>query len=169
MSELEGDIFGAHGGAVFSKCSLYRYLLQRVWDARLQTLNFVMLNPSTADANKDDATIRRCIGFARDLGYGALEVTNLFALRSTNPKVLRGHKDPVGGQDNDWAIVNSAKACQLTICAWGNHGRYLNRGNQVLDMLRKAGIKPHALKIGQYGDPAHPLYLKSDLKPIRIP
>lgn len=159
------DLLADGGDAIIS--GAYRYLLQRFWDARLETLNFVMLNPSTADAKLDDPTIRRCLGFARALGFGSLEVTNLFALRSTDPKALRCHIDPVG-PENDEQIVSSARVCQMTVCAWGNHGAYLNRGSRVLDLLRKAGIKPHALRVGKTGAPAHPLYLPGDLQPAAI-
>jgi len=161
------DLLEARGDAIISECGKYRYLLQRFWDSRLETLNFVMLNPSTADASVDDATIRRCLGFARDLGFGSLEVTNLFALRSTDPKALRDHIDPVG-PENDEQIISSAQVCQMTICAWGTHGTYRNRASKVLDLLRKAGIKPHALALSKDGHPKHPLYLKSDLKPVPL-
>jgi hypothetical protein len=163
----EGDLLDARGDAIISKCGTYRYLLQRFWDAHLESLNFVMLNPSTADASLDDPTIRRCLGFARTLGFGSLEVTNLFGLRSTDPKALRGHADPIG-PENDEQIVSSATVCQLTICAWGAHGSYLNRANRVLDLLRKAGIAPHVLAVTKDGQPKHPLYLKADLQPVRL-
>jgi len=163
-----GDLLDARGDAVISACGTYRYLLQRFWDARLESLNFVMLNPSTADASLDDPSIRRCLGFARTLGYGSLEVTNLFGLRSTDPRALRGHADPIG-PENDEQIVSSAKVCHLTICAWGALGSYLGRANHVLGLLRKAGIAPHALAVTQDGQPKHPLYLKGDLQPVRIP
>lgn len=159
------EVANARGDAIISDCGTYRYLLQRFWDARLETLNFIMLNPSTADASEDDPTIRRCIGFARTLGFGSLEVTNLFALRSTDPMALRTHRDPIG-PDNDENILGSAKVCQMTICAWGNHGSHLNRANRVLDMLRKAGVKPHALKLSKRGEPCHPLYLPGNLQPV---
>lgn len=163
----ETDLLAKSGDAIISDCGTYRYLLQRFWDSRLETLNFIMLNPSTADASEDDATIRRCLGFARDLGFGSLEVTNLFALRSTDPRAIKTHAAPIG-PENDERIIDAAKVCQLTICAWGTHGGHLNRANRVLDMLRKAGIKPHALAFSKNGYPKHPLYLKKGLQPVRI-
>jgi len=161
------DLLEARGDAIISECGKYRYLLQRFWDSRLETLNFIMLNPSTADASVDDATIRRCLGFARDLGFGSLEVTNLFALRSTDPKALKGHADPIG-PENDEHIVSSAKVCQMTICAWGTHGSYLNRASKVLGLLRSANITPRALGVTKDGAPRHPLYLKGDLRPALL-
>lgn len=160
-------MLGARGDAIISDCGTYRYLLQRFWDVRLETLNFIMLNPSTADALKDDATIRRCMGFARDLGFGSLEVTNIFALRSTDPKALRKHADPVG-PENDEQIVSSARVCHLTICAWGTHGTLQGRGAKVLRLLRAWGIKPHALAFAKSGIPKHPLYLPGDLRPMEV-
>ena len=153
------------GDAILSACGTYRYLLQRFWDPRLETLNFVMLNPSTADATVNDPTIKRCLRFARDLGFGSIEVTNLFALRSTDPDAIPLHPRPIG-PENDETIISSAKVCQMTICAWGNRGGYLGRSKHVLGLLREAGIKPHALKVSKTGAPWHPLYLKADAQPV---
>lgn len=165
---MNTDLLTDSGDAIISECGTYRYLLQRFWDTRLETLNFIMLNPSTADATVNDATIRRCLGFARSLGFGSLEVTNLFAMRSTDPKALRQHIDPIG-HENDEQIVSSSQVCQMTICAWGTHGSYQGRATKVLRMLRDAGIRPHALAFTKGGIPKHPLYLKADLEPVLIP
>ena len=154
--------------AILSECGTYRYLLQRSWDVRRQGVCFVMLNPSTADATLDDPTIRRCLGFASDLGFGQLEVVNLFALRATDPRMLRQHPDPIGSE-NDALIVKSAHVCQMTICAWGNHGKYQARDKIVLRLLRDNGVSPYALKLTKGGYPAHPLYLPANIKPVVMP
>lgn len=83
-------------GATFSGCFKYRYGLTRVWDESLPTVAFIMLNPSTADDDQLDPTLRRCLGFARTLGYGAMEIGNLFALKSTDPEALYSSEDPIG-------------------------------------------------------------------------
>jgi hypothetical protein len=90
----QGDLFGDRG-ATLSDCGRYRYRLWRRW-ADGPTVLFVMLNPSTADADVDDPTIRRCIGFARSWGAGALEVVNLYAWRATQPAELKAAVGPVG-------------------------------------------------------------------------
>lgn len=153
------------GDAIFSPCGTYRYLLQRFWHARLESLCMVMLNPSTADAEKDDPTVARCVERARRLGFGSLEVVNIFALRSTDPKALYRHEDPVG-PENDEQIVISARTCNMTICAWGTHGALRERGKRVLQLLRHAGVKPYALRVSAKGHPCHPLYLPYSLQPI---
>jgi hypothetical protein len=133
-------------------------------------LPFVMLNPSTADAMNDDPTIRRCIGYARTLGCARLEVVNLFAYRSTSPDVLYalGRMQAIG-PDNDRHILEACKGARLVLCAWGNHGTNFGRANEVLLMLRANGAKPMALKINRKsGQPAHPLYLKGDARPMEI-
>lgn len=155
------------GDAIISTCGTYRYLLQRSWDVQRKAVCFIMLNPSTADAQADDPTIRRCLGFARHLGFGQLEVVNLFALRATDPKTLRGHIDPIG-PENDGVIISSIRACSMTICAWGTHGTYKSRDQMVLSLLFANGITPLALRANKNGCPAHPLYLPYDLQPARL-
>ena len=154
--------------AIISDCGVYRYLLQRSWDVRRQAVCFVMLNPSTADATLDDPTIRRCLGFASDLGFGQLEVVNLFALRATDPRMLRQHPDPTG-PENDALISQAARVCQMTICAWGNRGKYKDRDKIVLRLLRDNGAVPFALKLTKSGCPSHPLYLPANLQPVVMP
>lgn len=152
------------GDAVIKKP--YRYLLQRNWNVKRKALGLIMLNPSTADAENNDATIYRAMVRAFDLGFGQLEVVNLFALRSRNPDRLYEHKDPIGPENNTW-ILNSAKVCDLILCAWGNHGAKVARGRdiQVISMLRSAGHKLHYLRLSRDGHPAHLLYLPYDLRP----
>lgn len=82
--------------AIISEDEKYRYQLSRCWDETKPRILFIMLNPSTADANIDDPTIRRVISFAKSWGYGGVYVGNLFAFRSTDPKGLKQIADPVG-------------------------------------------------------------------------
>jgi hypothetical protein len=152
------------GDAIISECGTYRYLLQRSWDVRREAVCFVMLNPSTADAAKNDRTLDRCMSFAVTLGFGQLEVVNLFAMRTKSPDVLKQHPCPIG-PENDETIFNSARVCHMVICAWGAHGAYLGRDQEVLELLRAAGIRPYALRTNADGSPAHPLYLPGYVQP----
>ena len=86
--------------ASMSQCGLYRYTLWRVWDESKPACVFVGLNPSTADASEDDATIRRCVRFAKDWDCGELLMLNLFAFRATRPKDMLAACDPVGEENN---------------------------------------------------------------------
>src|SRR3989449_11540410 len=112
--------------ACFSRCGTYRYALWRRWAAGPQVL-FVMLNPSTADAQRDDPTIRRCIGFARRWGCGGIEVVNLFALRATDPRRLRYTRDPVG-PENVAHLARAAGRASLVGAAWGADPAARSRG-----------------------------------------
>jgi len=154
------------GGARFSECRRWRTLLWRRWDAKRPVANFLMLNPSTADETVLDPTCARARGYAERWGYGALLVTNLFAWRATDPLAMRAAEDPVGA-GNDAAIVRAARAAKLVICAWGNHGAHLDRSSQVRRFLRDAGVALHVLRLNGNGEPAHPLYLPSALRPRR--
>jgi hypothetical protein len=123
-----------------------------------------MLNPSTADAFQLDPTNRRCVGFAQAWGYGALVTTNIFAFRSTNPAGLRTANDAIGPENNE-AIVTAAKNADLVIAAWGAHGELQDRGNAVHQMLGKAGVPLHMLRLTKAGHPGHPLYISGDTVP----
>lgn len=157
------DLF-TKSSADFSEDRRYRYTLKRVWDEERDLLNFVMLNPSQADELTNDPTVERCERRAADMGYGGLVVTNLFALRSTDPQALYDSENPVG-DGNDDAILAAALDAQTVICAWGTHGAYMNRGKEVARMLHRAGVNLFVLTQTADGTPGHPLYVAYERKP----
>lgn len=152
-------------GAEFSACGKYRYDLWREWNPKQPTVLFVMLNPSTATETENDPTVERCQRRAVAMGFGRIHVANIFAWRSTDPEQLYYVSNPVGW-DNDQAIVKATLAAQLVICGWGQHGKHLNRGERVLELIRSTSATPFALKINADKTPAHPLYLGYNLKPF---
>ena len=153
-------------GATYSPCGLYRYRLWRDWGAG-ETLLWVMLNPSTADhLGNNDATIERCERRSARWGFGRVEIVNLFALRTTDPRGLLGVVDPIGG-DNDRSIVEAVRDADRILCAWGSHGRLGGRATAVLGLLR--GYPLSCLAVNRSGEPAHPLYLPYSLTPIPYP
>ncbi len=140
----------------------YRYVLWREWDKTNSSYAMIVgLNPSTADEKLDDPTIRRCISFAKDEGYGALCVTNLFAFRATIPAVMKNHSAPIGPDNDEWLIKSASKA-GIVITAWGTHGNYLQRDLQVMQQLGKLWC----LEKTKHGFPKHPLFIKKDTRPI---
>lgn len=154
--------------ATFDASRTYRFRLSRVWNPSLPRINFCMLNPSTADAFKLDPTVRRCVGFAKAWGGGALEVTNAFALRSTDPAGLRHTSDPVGF-GNDDAILAAAVAAEVVVLAWGVHATLLDREQHVRRLLAEAGVSAQVLSLTKDGHPAHPLYLPASSQPFSWP
>lgn len=151
--------------AVYSPCEAYRYLLTRVWDPAGAKALFVMLNPSTATEVQNDPTVERCERRARALGFGAFRVTNIFAFRATDPKVMRAAADPVG-PGNDTAIRVSVGWADRVVCAWGTHGAHLERGRAVEALLRSTGVPLHHLGLTKDGQPKHPLYIGYDVQPM---
>lgn len=140
--------------AVISKDGRYRYVLRRVWDPARPTVLFIGLNPSTADHRADDPTIRRCVRFARDWGFGQLAVGNLFAFRTPRPRDLWTARDPVGSRNDTWLRRLVAEA-DTTVAAWGAHGARFGRDQIVLEWLGR----PMCLAITNDGHPRHPLYI----------
>jgi hypothetical protein len=150
-------------GATFSDCGTYRYSLTRRWGAGAP-LVFCMLNPSTANAEHDDPTIRKCLGFAERWHYKALEVVNLFAYRSTSPHVLPTIEDPFGPQNAE-AIAAATRRTDRVICGWGAHGTLHGADALVLKWLNFArpGVT-WALNINKNGTPQHPLYVSYEVE-----
>jgi hypothetical protein len=157
----------AHGFAVLSEDRRYRYLLRRTWDSAKPLLSWIMLNPSVADAERDDATIRICAGRARRLGCGGIEVVNLFGLIATLPSVLRSVDDPVGPENDRYireALVRANSSGGWLVCGWGGHGRYRDRDKAVLSLLLPVGPL-WCLGHTDTGAPRHPLRISYN-KPL---
>src|SRR6266545_1365167 len=141
--------------AQFSPCRRYRYTLGRdaVVVGGVGTVVFLGLNPSIADESRDDPTTTRCLAFARRWGFARMEVLNLYAYCSTDPRALRRIDDPVG-PDNDRAIAEGCAKADLLIAAWGAH-RVDKRAAYVLELIGKG---THCLGLTKAGAPRHPLY-----------
>lgn len=144
--------------AIYSPCLRYRYALTRVWQPGGPKATFVMLNPSTATELQNDPTVERCERRARALGFGAFRVTNIFAFRATDPRVMRAEADSIGPANNA-TIVEAALWADQVVCAWGSHGAHLGRGAEVATLLRQTGQPLWHLGLTQAGDPRHPLYI----------
>jgi len=155
--------FKSKKDAIFSPCNRYRYALWRNWDRSKQSVMFIGLNPSKADKIQDDHTIFRCINFAKSWGYGSIFVTNLFAYRAKTPNEMKSSTEPIGKENDTW-INNLSKEAELIIAAWGNHGTFLNRSEEIVNSISNL----NCIKKNKSGEPSHPLYLKANLVPIPL-
>lgn len=176
-------------GAMFSSDpdQKYRYLLWREWRhphdpahwdwlgrdgngerfGEPKPMLFIMLNPSTADSEKDDPTIGRCVNFAKASRYERIEVVNLFAYRTKSPKVLKAlthEHDPVGFR-NQQTIEKAAQEAGIIVLAWGAHGGHLGQDETVLGWLEPWKEKLRMLELTKGGRPKHPLYIHSARRP----
>lgn len=168
--EEGGQLMEIYKEARLSEDGIYRYTLTRTPNDVCTTphrkrINFIMLNPSTADASIDDPTIRRCMGFAWGWGFEQLTVTNIFALRSTDPANLYTHDDPIG-DDNDNTLLIEACSAAKVIMAWGTHGAFKGRGKTVQTLLK--GVPLFHLGLTKEGHPKHPLYLAKSTAPVEF-
>lgn len=182
MEEKKGAYVSS--GAVLSADGRYRYLLWREWRGSHKPENwkwfgdvdgageplgepkaclFIMLNPSTADGETDDPTIRRCLAFARSWGFERLEVVNLFALRATDPAKVLASDDAVGPENLD-RVREAAEGAGMIVCAWGCHGGHLGQADTVLGWIGNRRV--YALGVTKEGHPRHPLYLKAETQPV---
>ena len=171
-------------GANVSACGTYRYSLYREWRGTHDPKNwewfdrdygepkscvFVMLNPSTADGQTDDPTIRRCVGFAKAMNYERIDVLNLFAFRATNPKQLLtlNHSDNPVGVHNQRYFNEVIPHAGIVIAAWGAHGSHIGQDETVLGWIEeRTNLPVQCLGITKEGHPRHPLYLPSTARPM---
>lgn len=150
------------GTATFSPCGKYRYDLTRTWGDEPPII-WIGLNPSTADATVDDATMRRVTAFSKREGAGGFVMLNLFALRSTDPAGLLSEADPCG-PNNLVTVRRHISTAQTVIAAWGAH-KTVSRSMvrlHLADDMRQAGRTLWCLGKTSDGRPRHPLYVKGD-------
>ena len=147
-------------GAVISKCQNYRYALWRTWDSSKPIITFVGLNPSTADHECDDPTIKRCINFAKSWGAGGIYMVNLFAYRATRPEDMIQQDDPIGAENDHYLQVVLEKSEKIIAC-WGNWGIHQSRSDRVKNLLLE---KLYYFELNKTGEPKHPLYVHAETK-----
>ena len=149
--------------AHFSEDRDHRYLLRRFLKNKdgspraPKVVAFCMLNPSTANAFKNDNTVTKCLRFADSWLASELQVVNLFSFRTPKPEEL--YTAPVRGTDalNDSVIIGAMQSADLAIAAWGNHGELDGRGVYIHTLLVEQGVKLLHLGTTQGGIPKHPL------------
>lgn len=156
--------------AQFSQCARYRYRLTRVWNEDLPTCGFLLLNPSTADAQTLDPTLKRTVHFATREGCGAIMILNLFARRSAHPRVLRDELraglDIIGPENDYWIQASLLAITGPLIVGWGTERIAKTRAEEV---RRALGRHTVALDINGDDSPKHPLYVKGDSPLIPYP
>ncbi len=164
MGTAMADLF-LERDAVISDCGKYRYLLRRAWDHDRMRALFVMLNPSTADAEIDDPTIRSCMRLCKNWGYGSFEVVNLFGWRATDPKELAKADDPVG-PDNGRVVEGAIRRVDVAICAWGANPAAEQRAYPMWAKIHSNMPAAFCLGVTKRGCPRHPLYIKTGTVPV---
>lgn len=120
---------------------------------------WLMLNPSTADAFRNDPTVTNCIKFTKAWGGDICEVVNLFSFRSPYPADIASRSMGDRGDDaiNDGEILAACTGAYRVITAWGTDGALGNRDILVRRALAVPGIAQHHLGLTKGGYPKHPL------------
>lgn len=163
ISEWFGD---SDSGAVFDEMRRYRYSLWRRWETGCDMSRmaiWICLNPSIANEESNDPTVKRCINFSKRWEYGGYVMLNAFAFVQTKRLLMLKEPQPIGFRNDD-AIGWFAGRGGITIAAWGNEGSHLARSLQLRGRLQ--GHLIYHLGVTKQGEPKHPLYLRSDTVPV---
>ena len=131
-----------------------------LFDEKEKPIVWIALNPSTADENKLDPTLTRIKNYSIKFGFNCFYMLNIFAFRATDPNVMLKENNPTG-KDNDYWIKHICKLSNTIVCCWGNHGKHLNRSDQIKEMLKQFNL--FYLDMSNENEPKHPLYLNSNL------
>lgn len=165
MAELRATISRGNpetSGAEFSLCMYHRYRLWRCWDPAGERITWVLLNPSTADENVLDPTLRRVQDYSKRWGFGRFDVVNLFAWRATDPKDLRERGFPVGPENNA-TILEAVSGARAVVAAWGASTWGPVRARAAVVNILLADRNLQCLRTSKRGDPVHPLYQPANL------
>lgn len=154
-----------HRDATISECGKYRYTLLRSWGDRHGSVVWIMLNPSTADADVDDPTIRRCMKFTERLGHETMVVVNLFALRATDPRELLEAEDSVGAENTE-SVLRVCDKGEILVAAWGATKKPIRSSIREIVKQIRDGYELKCLGTTKDGSPRHPLYLRGDAELI---
>lgn len=161
-TENRGSITGCPMSAVLSPCGNYRYRLERDIGMFGPVAAVIMVNPSTADAKVDDATIRRLIGFGKRLGWSKVIVGNVFAYRATDIRELARVNDPIG-LDNNGHLEQILGAAEVAIVAWGTVSKLppalRERWRAVSDIAASLAVPLKCFGVANDGHPRHPLMI----------
>lgn len=140
LRNVKSDIF-------ISDCGNYKYWLTKEWDKDLPRVMYIILNPTTADSEIDNQTLKKCIGFAKGWGYGSVEVFNLFSYITKDLNILKniieenGEEAAIGPENDEWIKIAVEKA-DLIVLAWGNKGEeFRDRTEKILNILKGKKVK----------------------------
>lgn len=150
--------------AIITDDGLYRPLLTQTWEPNLPWIGWGALNPSKADAYKDDPSVRRMRAFSRAWGYGGFRLVNLHDWRATDPRELKRGQET---RSDQWArLFYETATAGPFVLAWGaNAGE---EGFQIARMIAAQNRLFPLLCLGttKEGHPRHPLYVRADTEPV---
>lgn len=163
-TQQQQNLFGTDTrGALFLNKRKYRLMLFRIWNDALPKVMFIGLNPSTANENTDDNTIKKLRKIAAHNGFGGFYMLNLFTLVSKKPEVLLNHPQPNVG--NDVTMKQYSKYAQKIVFCWGAFKQAKIRCDKVIKQFPRAWC----LDRNADGSPKHPLYCldRTTLRPFK--
>lgn len=158
--------------AVLSECQRYRYRLEREIDlTRELIIAYFGVNPSTADAQQDDSTVRKWIGFTKVNNGRRFIVGNVFGYRATDVNALAKIDDPVG-PDNESHLNEIIAEADILVPCWGSRKKLpkslYGQIDITMNLIQRSGKSVMVFGFTESGDPKHPLMLSYDTKLVHF-
>lgn len=162
--------------AVLSDCGLFRFRLEREVQTDGKVFAFFGINPSTADATLDDATVRKWRGFTLRNGGRRFIVGNVFCYRATDPRdvgfsndmrtYINGRPTPSKHLENIEHIMQIIADADVLVPCWGRTGKITRDIRyciaELLELLHASGKPVLHFGLTKCGSPGHPLMLGYD-------
>lgn len=156
----------AQSTAILSLDELHRFRLDRSVQPKGPAFAFIGVNPSTACATEDDATVRKWRGFVKRWGGAKFAVANLFSFRATDVRELARCKQPNIPMTSDRHLKAVMQNADVIVPCWGNSGKIPRtlrpRIGEVLQIAFSLGKPIKCFGLTKSDDPKHPLMLGYD-------
>lgn len=152
--------------AIFSEDRVFRYNWARLLSDKPGRALLIGVNPSKADEYRSDNTVTRWCNFVQRFGYGIAEVGNLHGFRATDPANMKAAYDSVGPY-NDWYLIEAIRRCDLVVVGWGIHGAFMERDEEVLNLIILENKSPYCLGKTKEGFPRHLSRLANNAELVR--
>lgn len=136
--------------AVYSDDKKYRYSLNKTWDENKPKATFIGINPSDATELLMDKTVMNLMNHLIKLGYGKVEIVNLYAFRSKKQEGLKYRCNKQEESNNEY-VGKALSDSELIIIGWRRDADGKPKYRETIKDI-KSKLKPFKEKVKCFKD-----------------